>query len=124
MARKVSIYDRDYEYYHKQASNWRTRKRASGKHLLVCEHCGEGFYAARRDARYCSDNCRVAGNRAKQPKRKRAESAAAALETKRAQAIQKTCEVCGHSFWIDGTQTAQMYCGPACRQKAYRQRKN
>lgn len=118
MARLVDYMDRDFDYYRRQANDGKTH----GRWLLVCEHCGRGFWSNRRHARVCSDTCRQARHRARKPKARRADVAAAALETKRLQRHDKTCAVCGAPFSVDGTQTAALYCGAACRQKAYRQR--
>lgn len=36
------------------------------KSKLKCQHCGEDFFAGRRDAKYCSANCRKAASRRKE----------------------------------------------------------
>jgi ferredoxin len=116
----ISINDPRYTVLNQQA--WDAH--SYGKYLFQCRHCGRGFRAGRLDAKYCGASCRVASKRpGKQTRAQQRAAIDAGLETKRAQSINKTCEVCGASYWVDGTQTASMYCGAACRQKAYRQRK-
>ena len=102
------------------------RSGTNGRWLMRCEHCEGGFFAKRCDARFCGAACRVADKRAtnKLDSMGRSWSAVAALETKRAQTIERNCEYCGRKFWTDGTQGAQIYCTAACRQGAYRRRKN
>jgi ferredoxin len=118
MAKKIDSTDPSYLFY------WRQSGCTSKKHLLVCEHCGQAFGAARRDAKFCGAACRVAAGRpARQTADARRAARAVALETKRSQSINRTCDVCGRPFQIDATQTAKIYCSAACRQKAHRRRR-
>lgn len=121
MAKRIEVDNPSYLFYWTQAARKPCRGR---KHLLICEHCGDAFHAARRDARYCGAACRVAAgrDRAGAGNADRAAASKQALATKRDQYHKKTCAVCGASFGVDGTQTAQAYCGAACRQRAYRAR--
>ncbi len=32
-------------------------------HEVICQHCGEKFQSTRKDAKYCSDSCRVMASR-------------------------------------------------------------
>jgi hypothetical protein len=79
-----------------------------------CGHCGRPVFPAeyrrsRAERAYCSPECK---------KRFWAEQARLWRTEAREH---KTCPVCGGLF--DGTRKDQVTCSPACRQKAYRQRK-
>ena len=88
-----------------------------------CSYCRKRFEGKRKDARYCSAACRQAAYRARQPRANMDEVTAKRLATKRGKSYQGVCRHCGRRFWMDGTQTAQVYCDAACRQAAYRARK-
>jgi len=75
-----------------------------------CKHCGTQFYTL-LPCRYCSGQCAKAVWRARAKARRLA--ARAARED-------VTCRVCGQAF--TPKRADAVYCGPSCRQKAYRQR--
>ena len=73
-----------------------------------CRTCGRMFRAAR--AAYCSDRCENAG---------RTDRQRAAREGLRSR---RQCSACGEFF--AAPRGDARYCSPACRQKAYRERKS
>lgn len=116
------------EYTSAGAEALRRRRRVNfARYTPICKFCGARFGASRFSARFCSARCRQADYRRRTKKastpESRAEAAQKGIETKRSQSIKASCAVCESDFWIDGTQTAAIYCSPACRQKAYRERK-
>lgn len=72
-----------------------------------CGHCGNPVERLYPLARYCKDECREAASEI----RRRA---------RLAEARHKTCGVCGKVF--DGPRRDAKFCGPACKQRAYRGR--
>jgi hypothetical protein len=91
------------------------RFRANWRCLVICEGCG---YAMRQSTSrlcgprrtVCSDACRIA-RRSMRRKQRRAELKVS---------VTKDCSVCGEAFIP--TRKDAVYCGAACRQKAYRLR--
>ncbi len=73
--------------------------------VVVFEESGRDWY---RDGIACSDQCRSRRLYAKRADRLRGE-------------LYKSCEVCGKTF--TGTRRDAKTCSPACKQRAYRQRK-
>ncbi len=88
----------------------------------VCAYagCGKTFSSDEQNKRkYCSNKCRQADYRSY----KRHYEPANTVETKRQQLKQRTCPECEHGFFVSGLQGARKYCSDACKQKAYRKRK-
>lgn len=78
----------------------------------ICSYCGREFYQwthlyyGRQSWKYCSIRCR---NDAYTNRRRQRHKAA----------MNKTCTVCGRKY--TAKRIDSMYCGTACKQKAYRQ---
>lgn len=76
------------------------------KELRTCEICGKEFFAARRDSKTCSYECRYKLNNQKKREKRSQER------------TYKTCPVCGTEFLA--TRKNQMYCSPECARNARR----
>ena len=78
----------------------------------ICAHCGQEFYQrtplyyGRQSLKYCSERCRNDAYIARRRQRHKA-------------ALNKICTVCGRAY--TAKKTDSLYCGAACKQKAYRQ---
>lgn len=76
---------------------------------LTCKHCGLEFLAGRKGTLYCSYRCVNDSH----------------IESRKAKATARrknTCLICGNSIEQTNAKIT-LYCSPACKQKAYRQRK-
>lgn len=94
----------------------------------TCEMCGRGYRAARSDARFCSNACKQRAYRRRADPdvgtihREKQRQTNIAI-TKQVTAKTVICETCGRPIHTSVLHTNLMYCSPACKQKAYRQRK-
>jgi hypothetical protein len=88
-----------------------------------CQHCGERFLARRKNAEYCSPNCRWKAWRERQIASKpKGNRAVKAWYTRNQTVNLRECPVCKCSFFATNNQATKKYCNRACCQKAYRQR--
>lgn len=98
--------------------------------FVKCKGCPIGFERDENSRQeYCSNACKQrAYNRAKRDKRlplpeDGMSPSEKAIQTKSAQMYQRECKGCGCVFFVDGFHTKQEYHDNACRQKAYRERR-
>jgi len=93
----------------------------------TCEMCEHYFRPTRRDARFCSQACKQKAYRRRADpemgtvhrEKQRQTNIAITKQTKIKTIV---CDTCGREFVRTILHTNQIYCTPACKQKAYRQR--
>jgi len=93
--------------------------------LYYCEFCGHTFEQNKRGTKhYCSDACKVAAHRARNPREDGydlLEPAEKAAETKRSKELRsKTFPNCGMIFYRTGAQGKKKYCSDACKMAYHR----
>ena len=99
-----------------------TVKQPAKVYTKKCAVCRSPFEARRSTARYCCQACRQkAARRAKGADPKTAPRRR--LKTKKATPLVKTCLHCQKPFKTTAAAAKRQYCGQACRQATYRQRK-
>jgi endogenous inhibitor of DNA gyrase (YacG/DUF329 family) len=90
-----------------------------------CCQCGEPFMARRKSAIYCSPACRVAAFRTAQNARAKPK-----VRSKKKQPTEVeipelvTCIGCDTQMWLYKHNKQRLYCSSACKQRAYRARKD
>lgn len=97
----------------------------SGKYIKTCEMCRDRYGAKACHALYCSDACRVRASRVRAGRcSNRREAAQKTVHTKHSTNHLLICECCEREFYGNGYDVnIRKYCGDACKQKAYRQRR-
>jgi len=94
-----------------------------------CEFCRKFYKPARRDGRFCSKACKQKAYRRRADpdvgtiQREKQRQTNIAI-TKQMTTKEMVCETCGRVLQIGVNHTNLMYCSNACKQKAYRQRRN
>lgn len=96
----------------------------SGRRIDDCLLCGDRFGHSGQGL-YCSNACKQKASRIRAGRSaNRHEAAQKAVRTKQSTSVEVICECCQLAFYVSGSSAGlQMYCTPACKQKAYRQRK-
>lgn len=93
-----------------------------------CEWCERFFSPVRKDARFCSDACKQKAYRRRvDPEvgsihREKQRQTNIAI-TKQLVTKKLACDWCGRPLEVSVLHTNLMYCSNACKQKAYRQRR-